>query len=112
MSIYVDDGRMAVTTWPFAVSYPFFSGTNLMQVDERVTHYKEKDSGVVYSRQKPVALYTELLKLHARDKTLHVIDACSGAGSCALACMQLQFKCLIIEKSTIKLRLIRQRTAH
>ena len=45
MSIYVDDGRMTVTTWPFVVSYPFVNGTNLVQVDERVTHYKEKDSG-------------------------------------------------------------------
>ena len=70
--------------------------------------FKEKDSGTTHKRQKPVKLYEQLLKEHHTDKSLHVIDACGGAGTCAIACISLGMKCVVLEKSKIKARLIRQ----
>ena len=38
-----------------------------------------------------------------------MIDACSGAGSCGVACLSLGLKCVVFEQSQIKARLIKQR---
>lgn len=70
---------------------------------------KEKDSGVIYERQKPVALYSSLLEIFHPDKLLHVLDSCSGAGSCAVACLNAGLKCLVLEKDLLRARLIEQR---
>jgi hypothetical protein len=59
---------------------------------------KEKDSGIVYRRKKPVKLYKQLLDVFKADKLLHVIDACSGVGSCEVACQQKGLK-WVLEKS-------------
>ena len=71
--------------------------------------FAEKDTGISHQRQKPVKLYIKLLNLFVQDKTLYVVDACGGAGSCALACQEFGVKCLVLDKSPIKVRLIRQR---
>jgi hypothetical protein len=60
---------------------------------------KEKDSGIVYRRQKPVKLHEQLLDVFKADKLLHVIDACSGVGSCEVACQQEGLKSVFLEKS-------------
>jgi DNA modification methylase len=82
--------------------------TNLFSVgkDSRI---KEKDSGTVSRRQKPVLLYKKLLELYCKDTSLHILDVCSGAGTCAVACAADSLKCVILEKSPIKVRLIKQR---
>ena len=41
-----------------------------------VFFFKEKDSGEIYSRQKPAQLYEVQINLFTRDKTLHINDAC------------------------------------
>ena len=84
-------------------------GTNILTIEEKMHLVSEKDTGQVYARQKPVQLYTELINLFSNDKYMYVIDACSGAGSCALACSAAKKNCIVIEKSSIKARLIRQR---
>ena len=71
--------------------------------------FEEKDTGISYKRQKPVELYSQLIEVFSKDKCLHIIDACSGAGSCPLACSSLSRKCIILEKCPVKARMIRQR---
>ena len=71
--------------------------------------FGERDTGVIHKRQKPVELYSALLKNFMHDNSLYVVDACSGAGSCALAYRELGINCLVLEKSNIKVRLINQR---
>jgi 16S rRNA G966 N2-methylase RsmD len=61
---------------------------------------------MVYKRQKSVKLYEELLEVL---KAEHVLDACSGVASCAVACLSKDIKCVVLEKSAIKARLIYQR---
>ena len=71
--------------------------------------FAERDTGIIHKRQKPVKLYEKLLNLFVHDKSLYVVDACGGAGSCALACQELGIKCIVLDKSDIKVRLIKQR---
>ena len=70
---------------------------------------KEKDTGISYGQQKPIKLYEKLLDPLKADASLYVIDACSGVGSCGVACQTPRRKCIIIEKSEVKARLISQR---
>ncbi|CAB4029494.1 Hypothetical predicted protein, partial [Paramuricea clavata] len=70
---------------------------------------KEKDTKSVYTRHKPIGLYKKLLEIFCADKTLHSIDACSGAGSCGLTCADEGLKCLIVDECDVKIRLIKQR---
>jgi DNA modification methylase len=70
---------------------------------------RDKDTKEIYDHQKPVKLYSSLLDVFKPDKSLHVLDVCSGAGSCAVACKNAQYKCLVIEKSLVRCRLIEQR---
>ena len=59
-----DDGRLATTTLPFIVcGAPNYGSINLITIEEQVIQVKEKDSGYVYGRQKPMQLYTELIEL-------------------------------------------------
>ena len=101
---------MAKSTHPFLVTKTSqqIKGDDLFtqSVDEL---FAEKDTGTIHQRQKPVKLYVKLLKLFMHDKSLHVVDACGGAGSCALACQELGIKCIVLDKSGIKVRLIKQR---
>ncbi len=94
---------------PFVVCGRPINGSNVFKVVNKMIVAKEKDTGCSYARQKPVELYEELIHIFSKDKTLHILDCCSGAGSCALACMSLKLKCVVLEKSATKIRLIRQR---
>ena len=82
--------------------------TNLVTADNG-PFTKEKDSGIVSKRQKPLQLFVEIITVYTKDRSLHIIGGCSGAGSCALACSTLERKCIILEKLLVKARLIRQR---
>ena len=82
--------------------------THLFEAESE-QYFKEKDSGTVHKRQKPPKLYIELMQLFLKDKSLHVVDACSGAGSCALACLDINVNCVILERCAVKARLICQR---
>ena len=84
-------------------------GINLISLKESIVQVKERDTGATYSRQKAVDLYSKIIQLCSTDKSLYIIDACSGVGSCALACSTLGRKCVVLEKSPIKARMIRQR---
>ena len=42
-----------------------------------------------------------ILNILLNDKSLYVVDGCSGGGSCGLACISLGIKCGIFEKSGI-----------
>ena len=108
--VFIDNVRMANVILPFVVSCgtPNDPATNLVTADNG-PFTKEKDSGIVSKRQKPLQLFFEIIKIYTKDRSLHIIDACSGARSCALACSKLERKCIILEKSLVKARLIRQR---
>ena len=80
--------------------------TNMFIVESSEPTVKEKDTGIVDNRQKPTKLYEELISIFNKDKSLHVLDCCGGAGSCALACNALGLKCIVIEKSPFKNSLI------
>ena len=54
-------------------------------------------------------LYEKLLDTLKADASLYVIDACSGLGSCGVACQMTRRKSIIIEKCEVKTRLISQR---
>lgn len=98
------------STYPFIVtrtSKVLRSGDLFTQPRDQLC--KEKDTGAIYNRQKPVALYKQLLEIFVDDKSPHVVDACSGVGSCALACRDLGIKCIVLDKCDIKIRLIKQR---
>ena len=56
---------------------------------------KERDTGAMYSRKKAVDLYLQIIQLYSTDKSLYIIDGCSGVGSCALACSTLGRKCIV-----------------
>ena len=73
------------------------------------TKFTERDSKTSYKRQKPVELYKKLLQIFSTDKTLHIVDTCSGASSCAVASNVLGLKAIILEKSELKVRLIMQK---
>lgn len=107
-----DNTRMANALLPFVVSSgaPIVPATNIFTADNGAV-VKEKDSvsGISSNRQKPAQLYIDIMKTFTKDKSLHIVDACSGAGSCALACSILGRKCIIFENSLAKARLIRQR---
>ena len=94
---------------PFVVTGDLKGGSPILYSEVSGPLTKEKDTSTTYSREKPPKLYEQLLSLFQTDRSLHVIDACSGAGSCGVACLSLGVKCLILEKSRIKARLIRQR---
>ena len=64
---------------------------------------------MAYARQKPTKLYQMLFDIFKPDSTLHVPDACSGAASCALACGKKGLSRVALEKSELKIRLIKQR---
>lgn len=106
-----DDVELTCTTFPFIVSCgdPNKLATNLFIIDEEVILAKEKDSQETYKRQKPKQLYKELINLFSKDKSLHIFDICSGAGSCTLSCVELGRNCVVIEQSLVRARLIRQR---
>ena len=55
----------------------------------------------IYQRQKACKLYETILNILLNDKSLYVVDGCSGGGSCGLACISLGIKCGIFEKSGI-----------
>ena len=78
---------MKSSTHPFVVSCgnPSVRALDLVKLNGEITLFKEKDTGMSYKRQKPVELYSQLIEVFSKDKCLHIIDACSGAGSCALA---------------------------
>ncbi|CAB4019463.1 Hypothetical predicted protein [Paramuricea clavata] len=101
------------STFPFLVTRTskIVKSNNHFSVPEDIA-IKERDSGMVYKRQKPVKLYEELLEVLKADKSQHVIDACSGVASCAVACLSKDIKCVVLEKSAIKARLISQRLKH
>ena len=69
----------------------------------------ERDSKTSYQRQKQVELYKTLLQLFSTDKSLQIVDVCSGASSCAVASNILGMKAIILEKSELKVRLIKLR---
>ena len=96
-------------TFPFVVTKTskMIKRKNLFSIGEE-TLVKERESGISYKRQKPVKLYQEQLDALKEDKSMHVIDACSGAGSCGVACLMKGFKCIVIETSALKARLIDQ----
>jgi hypothetical protein len=107
----VIENVLKTTVLPFIVSgskITLVSSTNFIEA-EADPLAKEKDTKSIYTRQKPIALYKKLLEIFCADKTLHTVDACSGAGSCGLACADEGLKCLIMEECDIKIRLIKQR---
>lgn len=69
---------------------------------------KEKDTLEIHKRGKPSGPYKQLFSAFQGDKSLHGIDACSGAGSCSVAYLSTGVKCVILDKSQVKVRLIRQ----
>ncbi|XP_028417131.1 uncharacterized protein LOC114541406 [Dendronephthya gigantea] len=104
--------KLKKVIFPFIVSgsssIEVEAATNIFRVDGEPLA-KEVDSGIKYTRQKPIQLYCELIKVFCHDKSLYIVDACSGAGSCAMACSKLGLKCIVLDNSALKLRLIRQR---
>ena len=94
---------------PFVVTKALGDGNPVLfaEVGESLT--KEKDPAAIYVREKPAKLYEQILNTFLTDKSLYAIDACSGFGSCGVACQSLGVKCLVLEKSQMKERLIRQR---
>ena len=81
--------------------FPFIvSGSSTIEVEAAANIFKadgeplakEMDGGITYKRQKPFQLYCDLIKVFCHDKSMHIIDACSGAGSCAMACSTLGHK--------------------
>lgn len=95
---------------PFVLSCcnPRVATTNIFEADEEQL-FKEKDTGMEYKRQKPVKLYKDFILMFSSDPSLYILDCCSGAGSCAVACTALKRKCVVLEKSEAKARLIQQR---
>ena len=87
----------------------------------KVSHDQSVDCLIIYTlyphlyrmqfkdREKPAKLYEQILNTYLTDKSLYAVDACSGSGSCGVACQSLGVKCLVLEKSQMKERLIRQR---
>ena len=71
--------------------------------------YKRKENAGNSQKRKPTGLYKQLLSAFQSDKSLHVIDACGRAGSCGVACLSLGVKCVVLEKSQIIARPIKQR---
>jgi DNA modification methylase len=108
--LFVEQCLPTFSTFPVVVTKTskVIQAENLFSARNEIV-VKEKDSGIVYQRQKPVKLYEQLLDIFKADKLLHVIDACSGVGSCGVACQQKGLKCVILEKSRLKFRLINQR---
>ena len=100
-------------TFPFVVTVTskMRKRKNLFSIGEE-TLVKERDCGISYKMQKPVKLYQELLDALKEDKSMHVIDACRGAGSCGVAFLMKGCKCIVIERSALKARLINQRLKH
>lgn len=110
---FTESAGLSKTVLPFLVSrvsngHFQISANDIISVNGE-SLIKEKDSGITYERQKPVELYSTLLDIFSPDKSLHVLDTCSGAGSCAVACTAAKYKCLVLEKSLTKCRLIEQR---
>jgi hypothetical protein len=98
--LFVEQCLSTCSTFPVVVT----KTTNVIQTENLFSArneivVKEKDSGIVYRRQKPVKLHEQLLDVFKADKLLHVIDACSGVGSCEVACQQKGLKCVVLEKS-------------
>ena len=94
---------MANVILPFVASCgtPNVPATNLVTADNG-PFTKEKDSGIVSKRQKPLQLFVEIItkdrsEIYTKDRSPRISDACSGAGSCALACSTLEQKCIILE---------------
>ena len=94
---------------PFVITNALVDGNPIQftEVGESLT--KEKDTAAIYVREKPAKLYELILNTFLTDKSLYAIDACSGSGSCGVAIQSLGVKCLVLEKSHMKERLIRQR---
>ena len=69
----------------------------------------KKTVGLLQKDKSHCSFSLRFIKIYTKDRFLHIIDACSGAGSCALACSTLERKCIILEKSLVNARLIRQR---
>jgi DNA modification methylase len=107
-NIFQDNVCQKSLAYPFLVSCGMPDG-NVISVKECIVTVKEKDTGTSYQRQKAVDLYTQLIQLLSKDKSMYIIDGCSGVGSCALACTTLGRKCIVLEKCPIKARMIRQR---
>ena len=97
------------TMLPFVITKALGDGNPILftEVGESLT--KEKDIAAIYVREKPAKLYEQILNTFLTDKSLYAIDACRGSGSCGVACQSLGVKCLVLEKSQMKERLIRQR---
>ena len=98
------------TTWPFVVT----KTSNCIKTTSLLSCpgdgiVKEKDTGISYGQQKPIKLFEKLLDTLKADASLYVIDACSGVGSCGVACQMTRRKFIIIEKCEVKARLISQR---
>ena len=68
--------------------------TNIFQAEDEKL-FLEKDTGMEYSQQKPVELYKDIMKSFSNDPSLYILDCCSGAGSCAIACSSLKRNCVI-----------------
>ncbi len=64
------------------------------EVGESLT--KEKDTAATYVREKPAKQHEQILNTFLTDKSLYAIDACSGSGSCGVACQSLGVKCLVL----------------
>jgi DNA modification methylase len=107
---FLEQCLLTNSTFPFLVTRTskIVKSNNHFSVPEDIA-IKERDSGMMYKRQKPVKLYEELLEVLKADKSQHVIDACSGVATCAVACLSKDIKCVVLEKSAIKARLISQR---
>ena len=118
-SFYISDAVPKEQCLPTNLTLPFVvtvtskmrKRKNLFSIGEE-TLVKERDCGISYKMQKPVKLYQELLDALKEDKSMHVIDACRGAGSCGVACLMKGCKCIVIERSALKARLINQRLKH
>ena len=77
---------------------------------QKMTNFIRRKTVALCTRGRSLLkLYSELMQLFSKDKSLHVVDACSGAGSYTLACLDMNINCVVLEKCALKARLICQR---
>ena len=109
--MFLEQRFLTNSTFPFVIieTSRAITSKNIFSAAGDVS-VREKDSGLAYARQKPIKLYRMLFDIFKPDPMLHVLDACSGAASCALACGKKGLSCVVLEKSELKIRLIKQRS--